>query len=170
MGGRPNKIRSAGLEGVVRKLAADGLGYREIAAELKKRGNDIAYTAVGRFLNEEAGERREVARNVAAEQAHDAVPLVTQSLKTWVLEIGGLVQRTLDSVNKEPDPEAKERKLNRAAGAVSTLVQAGTRAAKTLHDITAGDAPAGEGEAVLGEVLGILAARQKRDEAETDED
>jgi hypothetical protein len=166
MAGRPNKIRAGALEGVVRKLAADGLGYREIADELKKRGHDIAHATVGRFLVEESEERREAARNVASEIAHDTVPLVTGSLRRWVVDIGQLVKSTLSDIDSETDPDLKSRKLRESASSIASLVNAGTKAAKTLHDITIGDAPASHADDLRGEVLGILAARNKRVESE----
>ncbi len=168
--GRPNKIRTAGLEGVVRKLAGDGLGYREISDELKKRGHDIAYGAVGRFLSEEAGERREAARNVAAEVAHDTVPMVQHTLRAWVKDIATLVERTIEGVNSEIDPEAKSRKLDRAATSVSTLVNAGSKAAKLLHDITIGDGPTSPLEALQAEVNAILGNRRSESDDEEDDE
>jgi hypothetical protein len=174
-GGRPNKIRSAGLEGVVRKLAGEGLGYRAISDELKRRGHDVAYSAVARFLSEEAGERREIARNIATEEAHDAVPLVTQSLKRWVSNCGELIKGALAELEKPPTQAAegsldalegsvdKERRIARTAETVSKLVNAGSKAAKLLYDITAGDQKVSEVDAVRDEAMAILAEKRKRE-------
>lgn len=169
-GGRPNKIRSSGLEGAVRKLASDGLAYREISAELKRRGQDVSAAAIGRFLTEEAGERREVARNVVAEQAHADVPLVTSSLRKWVGDIGDLVSTTMEGLARELDPDEKDKKLNRAAQNVSTLVNAGAKAAKLLHDITMGEEPASKADDFLRDAQAILEAKRLRDAEQTEDD
>ncbi len=168
--GRPNKVRSSGIEGVCRKLAADGLGYREISEELKRRGHDVSYSSVARFLSEEADERREIARDVASEQAHTDIPLVTKSLRKWVGDIGGLVTKTIEAIEKEDDPIEQRKQLNYAASAVATLVNAGSKAAKLLHDITAGAEPAAAADAFLAEAQAILEKKRQREAEREDEE
>jgi sugar phosphate isomerase/epimerase len=149
--GRPSKIRSSGHEDTVRRLAAEGKGYKEIAEHLNGLGVECSYGAVGRFLNEETDERREAARSVAAAEAQKSVPLVTGVLRKWI----GFVDKLIVEAVEEASP--------RAADDVSKLVNAGTKAAKTLHDITVGENPSDSMSALRDEALKILEAKRKRE-------
>jgi hypothetical protein len=148
--GRPNKIRSSGNEALVRELAATGLGYRDIADKLRKLGCDVSYGAVGRFLNEETDERREAARSVAASEAQKSVPLVTGMLRKWIGIVDKLIVDAVEGMNE------------RAADDVSKLVNSGTKAAKTLHDITVGESPGDSMSALRDEAFKILELKRKR--------
>jgi hypothetical protein len=178
--GRPNKIRSAGFEAKVRKLAAEGLTYRQISDKVAELGLEVSHVAVGRFLTEEADERRGAARNVAASEAQQSVPLVTSKLRKWVETVDALVDQAMadseadDGQDGESGPHASPaeqiaRRARRASSRsedVARLVNAGTKAAKALHDITVGDGPSDPMSALRDEAIEILAQKRKREAVE----
>lgn len=182
--GRPNKIRQHAQEATVRKLAAEGLTSRQISDRLKQHHKlDVSHTAVARFIQEETQDRRDAARSVASEEAKESVPLVTAKLRKWVETIDSLVDECMETPRDgaempweagdgaEPASPA-ERAVRRAKQVssvtedVSRLVNAGVKAAKALHEITTGDGAATGADGLRGEVLSILAAKAKREDAD----
>lgn len=163
--GRPNKIRQANQEAAVRKLAAKGLGFREIAAELQKRGVNVSHMAVARFIQEETQERRDVARSVVAQEAKDTVPLATRAL-TRIVEMGmniatrAYLGKDKGGTQQEPKPDARE-------WATAAKVTAG--AARALYQVTMGETPADSLAALRNEAQELLAAKRRREREEEEE-
>jgi len=135
-------------------MAASGKTYREISDALRESGLDVSYASVARLVQETTDERREVAREVAAREARATIPLVTGVLRRWVERCDTLIEQQNDG----------------DSAAVARLITAGTKAAKTLHEITVGDKTGEDQVSILrDEALAILAAKRKRDKAEPDE-
>lgn len=115
------KIRAAGKEARVRELVAEEKTSREIAAILAEEGLTVSHTAVTRFLREEAEERRDAARSVAASDAQESVPLVTKSLRR-------LIEKGMHRAARTKDDRDFAR-----------LGQMVTQACRALHHVTVGD-------------------------------
>jgi hypothetical protein len=157
---QPNKIRTAAKEKRVRELAAQGLTYRQISDALGKEGFSVSHVAVGRFLAEETNERRAAARSVASTEAKESVPLVTAALRQLVvmnMTAAKKAYRGRGGNDSTPDPDI---------AALADATRAAVAAAKALHSTTLGDEPANASDDLRNEVMGILAARNKRDESE----
>jgi hypothetical protein len=153
--GRPNKIRSAGLEGEVRKLAAQGLTSRQIADQLlKRKGVQIGHVAVARFMAEETSDRRDAARNVAMAEAKETVPLALKVLKQATTLTHNLMNREYRGSGTQDQPSTRVREFILAA-------RAATVAARALHQVTMGEGGEGTASAALSEVQRILAEKRK---------
>jgi cell wall-associated NlpC family hydrolase len=156
---QPNKIRTAAKEKRVRELAAQGLTYRQISDALKQEGFSVSHVAVGRFLAEETNERRAAARSVASTEAKESVPLVTAALRQ-------LVVMNMTAAKKAYRGGGTDSAPNPDISALADATRAAVAAAKALHSTTVGDEPGNSADDLRGEVLGILAARNKRVESE----
>lgn len=159
-----NKIRTAGREAEVRELAAQGLGYREIAAKLSESGFVVSRMCVSRFLKDETQERREAARSVAAQDAQESVPLVTKALTQLVKMNMTAAKRAYVGTGTETNPAPDIRDLAAASNAAIS-------AAKALHSITVGEADQTSASDMLrSEVEAILAARSRFKDGESADD
>lgn len=118
---RTLSIRTANKEARVRELAAKGKTLREIAAALAVEGLKVSHVAVGRFLNEETSERRDLAKSVAAVDAQATVPLITAGLR----RLAEIAMRRAEETEDD--------------GASARLVAAGSDAWMKLHKVTVGD-------------------------------
>lgn len=153
----------AGLEAETRKLAAEGLGLREMAARLESdHGLKVSYTTVRRFLEEEADEKRTAARAVAAQDAKESVPLVTGALKQIV--VMNLRAATIAFIGEErggtkesPKPDIPD---------LANASRAATGAAKALHAVTMGDSPDDAMSELRKRVTSIVAEKNKREREE----
>lgn len=154
--GRPNKIRLANKEAEVRKLAAQGLTYRQIADALKKQGITVSHMAVGRFIQEETEERKAAARSVASSEAKESVPLVTQALRQ-------LVVMNMTAARREFRGDGDDKKPKPRTGALALATKAAVAAARALHAVTMGEGPVNPLEDVQKEAMDILAAKRKRE-------
>ena len=137
--GRPNKIRLAGKEGVVRSMSANGATYRDIADALKEHhGVKVSHAAVGRFLIEETEERKTAAREVASRDAHDTVPMVTRAAKSllmWNMTAAKAAFLGPKGTAEKPDTDVRD---------LAVATTAALAALKQLHALTMGERTRGE--------------------------
>lgn len=157
--GRPNKIRTAGMESAVRELAASGMSYEQIAETITARGTPISHMAVSRFIGEETEERKSAARSVASKEAKESVPLVTRSLRRLVDMNMAAAEVAYTGKGTGDDPKPDVRDLAAATTAATTAI-------RLLHAVTVGEAPPAGADALRDEALAILAAKRRRAQGE----
>jgi len=156
---RPHKIRTSGNEGLVRKLASEGKTSREISDALKERGLDIGHVAVSRFITEETEERREIARSVASEQAFDAVPVVTRWMRDTLKDLTRVRELSMHAFEAASKSGAEEMMLEHGK-LIARLAGPGAAVGKALIDITVGEQPTSEVDALHDRIQSILKAKK----------
>lgn len=161
---KPNKIRQANQEATVRKLAAKGLGFREIAAELKSRGVNVSHMAVSRFIQEETQDRRDAAQSVAASQAKDSVPLVQKALT-------GIIKQGMNIMVLKYRGKGNDEKPQPEVLLWSSAAKVTAGAARALHAVTMGEGPGVDALSQLRqEAQRLLADKRKRDREDPEDE
>lgn len=177
-----SKIRLAGLETVVRKMAAEGHGAREIAARLAADYKcEVTHTSVLRFLREESEERRKVAATVSAATATETITLADKAARgvlTMAMNIATREYNAYQDAAKAAEEAAKKGEKAPALPSVTKFVATGSlalTAARTAKEIAMGEDPSGGGElgklqAKLADAVKARAIAARREAGDTDDE